>query len=113
MSSELFKACKKLVKFADEVLPQAGKLCFDVGNLNDALCTARPAIKAAQQESTVVTYLLEQCKEYRDTIRPMRDAADNDEGSYDEYDEAYNVWLEGLHQYIVTYLEANELLEAE
>ena len=44
----LLAACEKLVKFADEVLPQAGKLCFDIGNLNNALVLARPAIAEAR-----------------------------------------------------------------
>ncbi len=47
-SPSLLTACEKLVKFADEILPQTGKLCFDIGNLNDALCEARPAIKQAK-----------------------------------------------------------------
>ena len=39
------EACKKLIKFTDEILPQAGKLCFDIGNLNDALIQAHREIK--------------------------------------------------------------------
>ena len=48
----LLAACKKLVVFVDEMLPQAGKLCFDVGNLNDALCGARSAIAKTEQTVT-------------------------------------------------------------
>lgn len=49
--SKLLRACKKLVVFADEILPQAGPLCFDIGNLNDALVLARPAIAEAEAEA--------------------------------------------------------------
>ena len=45
---DLFSACKKLVAFAEEILPQAGKLCFGIGNLNDALILANRAIKIAE-----------------------------------------------------------------
>lgn len=45
---DLLEACKKLVVFADEILPQAGKLFFDIGNLNTALYMARPAIAKAK-----------------------------------------------------------------
>ncbi len=48
---DLLAACRQLVAFADEVLPQAGSLCFDVGNLNDALCTARPIIAANAEDA--------------------------------------------------------------
>lgn len=49
VAPKLLAACKLLVIFADEILPQAGRLCFDVRNLNDALCTARPAIASAEE----------------------------------------------------------------
>ena len=49
VAPDLLTACKKLVQFADEILPQVGPLCFDVGNLNEALILARPAIKEGEE----------------------------------------------------------------
>ncbi len=49
VAPNLLMACKKLVQFVDEVLPQAGQLCFDIGNLNEALILARPAIKEGEE----------------------------------------------------------------
>ncbi len=46
---KLLMACEKLVVFTDEVLPQADKLCFSVGNLNNALCLATPVIAKAKK----------------------------------------------------------------
>lgn len=54
MDNKLLEACKKLVVFADEILPQAGPLCFDVGNLNDALILARPAIAEAETDTGIL-----------------------------------------------------------
>lgn len=33
-------------------------------------------------------------------VLPLRVAADEGRGTYEEYDEAYNVWLEELHDYV-------------
>ena len=49
LNADLLEACRKLVVFTDEVLPQAGQLCFDVGNLNDALCMACALLKKASE----------------------------------------------------------------
>ena len=47
-TADLLAACKMLVIFADEILPQARHICFDIGNLNNALIIARPAIAKAE-----------------------------------------------------------------
>lgn len=40
-NEEILKVLDGLIQFADEILPQAGPLCFDVGNLNDSLILGR------------------------------------------------------------------------
>jgi len=42
------------------------------------------------------TPILEAFSDFRENILPLRDAADEDRGTYDEYDEAYKYWLEDL-----------------
>lgn len=37
-------------------------------------------------------------QQYEDEILPLRKDADEGAGEYDEYDQAYNEWLEKLHQ---------------
>lgn len=61
--AELKYAMQKLVAFIDKVLPQAGKLCFDVGNLNEALILARPLIgKQPIKKKHTPREMVEQCK---------------------------------------------------
>ena len=43
--SLVLESHKGLRIFVNEVLPQAGKLCFNVGNLNDSLIKADKALK--------------------------------------------------------------------
>lgn len=45
-ATDLIEALHLLVQFADQVLPQAGRLSFDIGVLNDGLMKARPALRA-------------------------------------------------------------------
>ena len=49
INEDLLNACKMLVAFTDEILPQAGSLCFDVGNLNEALLLSSRAITNAEK----------------------------------------------------------------
>ena len=56
-------AMVKLVAFVDSVLPQVGKLCFDIGNLNEALILARPLIgESPIKEKHTPREIVEQCK---------------------------------------------------
>ena len=52
------------------------------------------------------------CVTFREEILPLREAAENDEASYDEYDEAYNVWLEDIHHSIVMHLVSTGRIDA-
>lgn len=38
---QYISALEKCVNFINEALPQAGGLCFDIGNLNEALIESR------------------------------------------------------------------------
>jgi hypothetical protein len=56
--------------------------------------------------------LLQWEKEFRDDIRPLRDAADDGEGSYNDYDEAYNEHLEALHDIVRGHLYSKGLTDS-
>lgn len=45
----VLKTLTRFIDFADEILPQAGKLVFDVGNLNEALMSGRKLQKELQE----------------------------------------------------------------
>ena len=54
--------------------------------------------------------LLLHIREYQAEIRPLRVDADAGKASYDQYDEAYDIWLESLHHHVEAYLRSKGLL---
>lgn len=54
LHDQLMETIEKFYAFAEEVLPQAGKLCFDLGNLNAAMMATekiRRALAAKEKEA--------------------------------------------------------------
>ena len=63
---------------------------------------------AEQQTQTADEMLEEMARDFvqfRTEILPLREAADRGDGSYTDYDEAFNEWAEGLIWSIESYLK--------
>ena len=60
--------------------------------------------KLGLAQSDNVRRMVEWLDEYHREILPMRDAADSGDGTYDEYDQTYNVALEELHDIVASFV---------
>ena len=56
--------------------------------------------------------IADDCVEFREEILPLLTAADDGDGSYEDYDLAYNEWLEAIHQGIVAHLVSTGRIDA-
>ena len=70
------------------------------------------ANEKTDRDTAFLDQMVERVLEYREQIRPLRDTAEEDD-NYEPYDEAYNIWLEGLHGRIEYYLQATGRLARE
>ena len=94
------------------------EVCHVLGTSGEPRCEANcrlivDAVNAHAQDAEFFAWAIQYRDEMLANIAPLREAADAGTGSYDEYDEEYNVWLEGLEDRLYDHLRDTERLVDE